>query len=204
MIGWTQRSSDGVVFVVVRIALQGVRAVVNYKWNRYARRVMVAQLVCFVVWLLSFTGFVMLMNYGSRPAPGSDPGWHGPAWPGAAYAMLALSTALMVPFALLELRTIWVYRFHYARRTVVADLMDLIILANHAAIIFLVLNNALYEPTVGGAVDIDILIAVQATLLWAKLPYFFRCVDTCPACKCISSWALKCSSQNLYDYFSAK
>lgn len=153
---------------------QAVRAVVNYKWSRYASAFIVGQLACYVVWLLSFTGFVMLMNYGSRPLGDGDRGWHGPAYPGAAYSLLGLSTALMAPFALLELRTIWVYRSFYARRTVVADLMDLIILANHAALLALVLNNALYEPSVGGTIDIDILIAVQVTLLWAKLPYFFR------------------------------
>ena len=45
----------------------------------------------------------------------------------------------------------------------------------HIAIVALVANNGLWDPRIGGSmVDIDVLIAVQVTLLWAKLPYFFR------------------------------
>jgi hypothetical protein len=136
---------------------------------------MIVQLVFYAAWLLSFTGFVLLMNYGSRPVhEGEATGWHGPAYPTLAYALLLASTALMAPFAALELRTIWVYRSFYAKRQIFTDLMDLTILLNHAAILGLTLNNALYEEAVGGAIDIDILIAVQVTLLWAKFPYFFR------------------------------
>jgi len=159
----------------------GIRAIVNYKWTSYARAFTIAQLVCYSAWVLSFTGFVLLTNSGiqseHRPAESARAGWHGPAHPTLAYALLLASTALMAPFAALEARTIWVYRSYYAKRQILADLMDLAIMLNHTAILGLVLYNAMSKASVEGDVDIDILIAVQVTLLWAKLPYFFKGFD---------------------------
>jgi uncharacterized membrane protein (DUF485 family) len=163
--------------LVPRLLAQGIRAIVNYKWTSYARAFTIAQLVCYFAWVLSFTGFVLLTNSGiqseHRPAESAGAGWHGPAHPTLAYALFLASTALMAPFAALKARAIWVYRSYYTKRQILADLMDLAIILNHTAILGLVLYNAMSKASVEGDVDIDILIAVQVALLWAKLPHFF-------------------------------
>lgn len=84
---------------------QGVRAVINYKWQHYTRACIFLQLLGFLVWLMSFTGFVLLMHAGSRPDPETH-GWHGPKCPAIAYSLLTASTMAAVPFLGIELQSI--------------------------------------------------------------------------------------------------
>eukprot|EP00192_Tetraselmis_astigmatica_P008257 CAMPEP_0117697480 /NCGR_PEP_ID=MMETSP0804-20121206/29254_1 /TAXON_ID=1074897 /ORGANISM="Tetraselmis astigmatica, Strain CCMP880" /LENGTH=605 /DNA_ID=CAMNT_0005511739 /DNA_START=171 /DNA_END=1990 /DNA_ORIENTATION=- len=154
-------------------AVPGVRAVINHKWNTYARPFMIIQLLTYSTWLLCFTGFVMLMNLGSRPDPDTK-AWHGPLYPSMACGLLSVSTAAALPFAVLEVQTMAQYGHMYFRKTVLTDILDILLIALHTAIVVLVALNGLWDPRVGGTVDIDVLIAVEATLLWAKLPYFFN------------------------------
>ena len=65
---------------------------------------MIVQLLTYAVWLLCFTGFVMLMNLGSRPDPDTK-GWHGPLYPSFACGLLIASSVAALPFAVLELQT---------------------------------------------------------------------------------------------------
>ena len=65
------------------------------------------------------------------------------------------------------------YGISYLAKTFTTDVVDIMMFGLH--IVTLVANNGLWDQRVGGPfVDIDVLIAIQVTLLWAKLPYFFR------------------------------
>ena len=58
-----KRYQAGAVGLAV-FGLPAVQAVIEFKWHRFARRLLLAELACFLVWLASFFAFTILFQVG--------------------------------------------------------------------------------------------------------------------------------------------
>lgn len=55
-----------------------LQALVHYKWRAFARRLLIGQLLCYLAWLGSFMGFMLLFNHEDalKPNPQIVKTWH--------------------------------------------------------------------------------------------------------------------------------
>eukprot|EP00873_Tetraselmis_striata_P041559 jgi/Tetstr1/461823/TSEL_006904.t2 len=144
---------------------KALRAVISFKWRKYARAVALAQLYAYVAWLLLFCGFVCIANWAQCGLEGGEPA--AGRWCAISAGCLAASTAVSVPFLIVEVCIMWWYGAGSSllRRGTI-----------HMCTI-LGLQYAVLAATlagVGSLADVELLIAVQLVLMWSRLSCYFR------------------------------
>lgn len=88
-------------------ALPAVQAVIHFKWNSWARRFLLYELACYVLWLLAFTAFTLVVQ---REDWNMDLRQMLADRVGACATLLSLAALLpMAPFLYMELCTIAAY-----------------------------------------------------------------------------------------------
>lgn len=58
---------DGCKFCVQVFGLEAVKAVIMWKWNTWAKRFLLIELACYLLWLLSFNAFTLLFQVSEHP-----------------------------------------------------------------------------------------------------------------------------------------
>ncbi|KAG2492134.1 hypothetical protein HYH03_009625 [Edaphochlamys debaryana] len=145
--------------------LPAVQAVVSYKWERYARRLLLQQLLTYSVWLLGFTGFLLLFN--SSDAEITDEQLLS-TWQGrAAVFCEALALLGMLPFVAGEASMLRAYGL--GSWLTAWNLLDVGTYVLQVAVTVLHLGVFHNGPT-----WLVLAAATQAVLLVVRLTYFSR------------------------------
>ncbi|PNH09915.1 hypothetical protein TSOC_003389 [Tetrabaena socialis] len=157
---WQMGSCSAAAF-----GLPAVQAVVAYKWDRFARRLLLQQLGAYVLWLGAFTAFMLLFNSADAAVTDREllSSWQGRA----AVTFEAVALLAMAPFAAGELCVLSAYGL---RGWLTAwNMLDCATYGMQITIT--VLHLGLYRD---GPFWLTLAVAVQAVLLVVRLTYFSR------------------------------
>ncbi|KAL0035205.1 hypothetical protein WJX79_005983 [Trebouxia sp. C0005] len=157
---WQDEACSQMVF-----GLPAVRAVINFKWDRWARPLMIIEFGCYVVWLLAFQIFLLLfqeedLSKSLLELLESPYGF-------AILASEAVALLAMVPFVYLEVCT--VIDFGPSRWLSTWNLINLITYILQVAIDVMHVGR-LYV----GSETLSLFIAAQCLLLWLRFQFFVR------------------------------
>lgn len=144
--------------------LPAVQAVVDYKWERMGRKLMLGELAFFLAWLLSFSAFTVIfqdedldLSLGQLVATGRG---------AATVALEALALAATSPFLVLEWGTLRAYGWGWAS---VWNGIDVVTYVLQFAITALHLGRWVLSGW------ISVMCAAQVVLLLFRLQWFSRC-----------------------------
>lgn len=155
-----QVSGDSSIFTI-----PAVEAIITYKWNAFARKLLKLEFLLYLVWLFSFTGFIWAIQDEDYDA--SLPEVLSTARGKVAVSLEVLALVAMAPFVWIEARTMRAYGvWQWANLWNVMDsgtyLLQILITVAH-------LQRSLF-----GTNWMSVVLATQCLLLWAKMQYFSR------------------------------
>lgn len=157
---WQDEACSQMVF-----GLPAVRAVINFKWDRWARPMMMIQFACYVVWLSAFQIFLLLFQEEDLSRDLIELLYSPYGFTIVASEVVALLA--MAPFVYLEICS--VIDFGPSRWLSIRNLIDVITYGLQVMIDVMHLGR-LYV----GSETLSILIAVQCLLLWLRFQFFVR------------------------------
>lgn len=148
--------------------LPAVQAVLNYKWEAWAARMLMIEFIMYLSWLLSFTVFVIIFQDENLDGRTNFlPIWHHGRWVDKVKVIMNFAAVVfMTPFVLIELNTILDYGWQWVQ------LWNFLDIATYTIQIL-----TCYIYVTGWQIRSDafsILLAMQCIFLFAKVQYFSR------------------------------
>lgn len=142
-----------------------LQAVTNFKWHRFARRLLLVELFIFLTWLVSFTSFALLFQDEDTSLSLSEL-WDSGSWGRITVALELMALAAMLPFLYIELATLTAYGIGWINMW---NTLDMLTYVTQVAITVLHLGRIhLNEDW------LSVAMALQCILLWFRLQYFSR------------------------------
>jgi hypothetical protein len=155
-----QVSGDSSIFTI-----PAVEAVITYKWNAFARRLLRMQFLLYLVWLFSFTGFIWAIqdeNYDD-----SLPELLSKGRGKLSVCLEVLALVVMAPFIWIEARTLSAYGIWQW-----ANLWN--VLDSCTYVLQILITVAHLQRSMFGTHWMSVVLATQCLLLWAKMQYYSR------------------------------
>ncbi|GMH44243.1 hypothetical protein BSKO_12177 [Bryopsis sp. KO-2023] len=156
--------------------LPAVHAIINYKWERWAKKALLAEFILFLCWLGSYLTFLMSFRYEDLSS--TCPHWREHIDSSELHDVGRLPTisllcavAFMSPFLIVELNTLYSYRLSW-----LTQFWNLIDMGTYA----LTLVALVVYLMSWGVCDVwfSILLGIQCILMVAKIQYFSRVFAT--------------------------
>ncbi|KAK9804624.1 hypothetical protein WJX73_000016 [Symbiochloris irregularis] len=147
-------------------ASPAVRAVIMFKWNAWAKRLLYAEFAAYLIWLICFQAFTLLFQDEDVSQPLSKLFQQHPVREVFTIALLVVSTLGMAPFLYIEVCTVAEYGPLWLNAW---NIMDVLTYAAQIAIAALYLGRIHLESNY-----FSVLVALQVLLLWIKVQYFAR------------------------------
>jgi hypothetical protein len=146
-------------------ALPSIQALLQYKWQRFARKVLLVEFLVYATWLACFSAFAILWQDEDTSATLAQlAATHAGR---LTIGLELIGSICMLPFLLLEIGTIQAYGF--GGWFSVWNGLDTI------TYVFQALITLLHISRVGADSGwLSIVVAVQAVALWTRLTYFSR------------------------------
>eukprot|EP00210_Caulerpa_lentillifera_P005045 g4818.t1 len=148
--------------------LPAVRAVIEYKWESWAKKYLLIEFALYMAWLISFVGFLMLyiqrnLNHGFDKGNGGDK----TLWLTAIVLDLC-SVGFMLPFIIIDFNSVKTNKWQWLQMWNIIDfvayILQIIITEDHLS--GFIMNSDAYKT----------LLAIQCLILFVKVQYFFRLV----------------------------
>ncbi|GMH44122.1 hypothetical protein BSKO_12056 [Bryopsis sp. KO-2023] len=160
LLKWQQEEASLSVF-----SIPAIQAVILYKWEKWAKRLLQVEFVIYVAWMLSFLLFIgMFGDHRGFKDPGS---LHHTRYGVLPLIALASAAAFMVPFLVIETCTIFAYRWSWF--TQFWNVVDM------GTYVFTGLTLFSYVTHTGlDSAWLTVVLAAQCIIMAAKIQYFSR------------------------------
>lgn len=146
--------------------IPAVRAIVEYKWHSWARKYLLIEFALYMAWLISFLGFlVFYIEHDLKQGFVKGRADQSTLWL-LSVIFDVCAVGFMLPFIAIEINSVAYYKWQWLQMWNVIDccayILQAIIAINH--LIGFEMRDDAYKS----------ILAVQCTILFIKVQYFFR------------------------------